>query len=344
MSINRDSDAARTLTRVAITLGDPNGIGPEVVLKSLADVRNRIVDPVLIGSPHVLRLHAKKLKIELPELAVVTDTKESIPAHALRIIDPEPGKEPEVAMGEVTGPAGELAMRTVDLAVDLTLNGAVEAMVTAPISKRAIALAGYEFPGHTEFLVQRTGATSHTMMMVAGTLRVGLLTAHIRLTKVGEQVSKDNLKRSLKSIAHSLREDFGILRPQIAVLGLNPHAGEDGLLGDEERDVIIPSIKESGQEGVMAFGPFPADGFFGSGTYREYDAVLAMYHDQGLIPFKTLSFGEGVNYTAGLPIVRTSPDHGTAFGIVGRNQADRGSMRHAIYLAVDIVRQRKSCG
>ncbi len=341
MSAIKDSEAAPQCPRVAVTLGDPNGIGPEVVLKSLADARmRRLIDPVIIGSLHVIELYTDKLELEFPELIPVTEAMEPVPASALRVMNPSPGEKPRVAPGDVTGHAGDLAMKSVRLAVDLALDSAVDAIVTAPISKRAIALAGYEFPGHTEFLVHRTRAASHTMMMIAGALRVGLLTVHIPLAKVAKRVRKADIKRCLKSIARSLQADFGIVRPRIAVLGLNPHAGEEGVLGGEESAEIIPAIRESCKGGIMTFGPFPADGFFGSGTYRGYDAVLAMYHDQGLIPFKTLAFGRGVNFTAGLPIVRTSPDHGTAFDIAGKNRADEGSVRHAIYLAADIARQR----
>ena len=342
MSASKDPEEEPKPPRVAITLGDPNGIGPEVVLKSLSDTRiGSQLDPVLVGSPHVLRVHAEQLGLDLPEMIPIADATDSVPVPALGIVDPWPDEEPPVAPGEVTGIAGDLAMKSVSLAVDMAMQGDVDAIVTAPISKAAIALAGHEFPGHTEFLAQRTKTTSYTMMMVAGALRVGLLTAHISLANVVQRANRVEIKRRLKSIAQSLQDDFGIARPKIAVLALNPHAGEGGVLGSEESSEIVPAVKDSCKGGLLAFGPFPADGFFGSGTYRAFDAVLAMYHDQGLIPFKTLSFGRGVNFTAGLPIVRTSPDHGTAFEIAGQNRASEGSMRHAMYLATDIVRQRR---
>jgi 4-hydroxythreonine-4-phosphate dehydrogenase len=213
-------------------------------------------------------------------------------------------------------------------------------MVTAPISKEAIAMAGYTNPGHTEFIAKRSGSDSFTMMLVSDDLRVGLVTGHIPIWDVPKRTTSEAILDKLRVISTSLRQDFGIERPKIAVLGLNPHAGDGGILGKEEAEVILPSIQQSCEEGNLVFGPFPADSFFGIGAYRLYDAVLAMYHDQGLVPFKTLAFESGVNFTAGLSLVRTSPDHGTAFNIAGEGEASPGSMRSALYLAIDIARRR----
>ena len=326
-------------------MGDPNGIGPEVVLKSLADTRIReFVDPVLIGSPSVLQAHVKELGMEPLNIAPVMHPGFTVSENRLKIIDSAPERKHSLELGQIRKYAGEQAFQSVEIAVDLAIEGKVDAVVTSPISKKAIAMAGYSFPGHTEFLVERTGATSHTMMLVSGNLRVGLLTGHMPIAQVANKVTKTEVVQCLKSVASSLESDFGIQCPKIGVLGLNPHAGERGLLGREEIRAIIPGIKESCKSGILAFGPFPADGFFGSRAYRGYDAVLAMYHDQGLIPFKTMAFNMGVNFTAGLPIVRTSPDHGTAFDIAGKNKADESSMRQALFTAVDIVRQRKDMG
>ena len=327
--------------RIAVTLGDPNGVGPEVVLKCLTDSRlMKFVEPLLVGSAHVLKVHANKLGYRELRIHVVQQAPERLQEGGLTVLDTAKGDKPRVAFGQVTQEAGRLAMKAVEAAIDLCLDGYVEAMVTAPISKEAIVLAGYEAPGHTEFITRRTGSDTYTMMLVSDELRVGLVTGHIPIWDVPKRVTSEAILEKIRVISASLVQDFGIDRPKIAVLGLNPHAGEGGVLGREETETILPAIERSCEEGNLVFGPFPADSFFGIGAYRLYDAVLAMYHDQGLIPFKTLAFESGVNFTAGLPIVRTSPDHGTAFNIAGEGKASPGSMRSAVYLALDIIRRR----
>ena len=328
-------------TRIAITLGDPNGIGPEVVLKCLDDplVMKR-VEPVLVGSLKVLEVHAKTLRRRMP--VVTEDLNRPLPKRGVRIVDTTKQQEAMVDMGKLTPRAGSMAMSAVDEAIRLARQEKVSALVTAPISKLAIVRAGYNFPGHTEYLAKKTGVKEKVMMMVSSEMRISLATDHIAINQVSERLTVNGLIAKLKRVQASLIRDFGILRPKIAVLGLNPHAGESGVLGDEEKTVIIKAIKEAGNRGILALGPFPADGFFGNRQYCDYDAIMAMYHDQGLIPFKTLSFGSGVNFTAGLPIVRTSPDHGTAFDIAGKNQADAGSMIQAVLLAASVVQQRQS--
>ena len=327
--------------RIAVTLGDPNGVGPEVVLKCLTDSRlMKFVEPLLVGSAHVLTVHANKLGYRDLRIHVVQQPPEGLQEGGLTILDVAKGDKPDVAFGQVTRDAGSLAMKAVEVATDLCLEGHAEAMVTAPISKEAIVLAGYESPGHTEFITRRAGSGSYTMMLVSDELRVGLVTGHIPIWDVPKRVTIEAILEKIRVISASLSQDFGVDRPKIAVLGLNPHAGDGGVLGREETDAILPAIEQSREEGNMVFGPFPADSFFGIGAYRLYDAVLAMYHDQGLIPFKTLAFESGVNFTAGLPIVRTSPDHGTAFNIAGEGKASPGSMRSAVYLALDIIRRR----
>ena len=328
--------------RVAITHGDPNGIGPEVTLKALSDERVfRQFEPVLVGSGNVLRRFANQYRLK--RIGQLIPHRQAS-KKSIQLVDVLEGKKARLKIGRSTKEGGELAMEAVRVAVDLAMQNKVDAVVTAPISKHAIGLAGYEFPGHTEFLAERTGTESPLMMMVAGNLRVGLVTSHIPLGHVAEEITQDAVQSAIERLHRSLTSDFDISRPKIAVLGLNPHAGEGGVLGNEEEEEILPAIRESFKNKIMAFGPFPADGFFGIGSHRKFDAVLAMYHDQGLAPFKALAFEEGVNYTAGLPIVRTSPDHGTAFDIAGKNQASPQSMRQALYTAVDIARNRKDKG
>ncbi|MFT4605636.1 MAG: 4-hydroxythreonine-4-phosphate dehydrogenase, partial [Rhodothermales bacterium] len=280
-------------------------------------------DAVLVGDRAVLELHANRLGLDalpVPLHHVAADE-----GYALRY-------------GEVSAKAGALSMRAVASAVELCLAGECDAMVTAPISKEAIGLAGYEEPGHTEFLAKLTGTADYLMTMVAGPLRVGVVTGHIPLRDVAARITQEAVARRLGRLADSLECDFGIAEPRIAVLGLNPHAGDGGVLGSEEIEIIEPAMREA--LGNRGFGPFPADGFFAERQWEQYDAVLAMYHDQGLIPFKTLAFDTGVNFTAGLPIIRTSPDHGTAFGIAGKGIARPESMRNAIEVALDVAKQR----
>ena len=329
--------------RLAISLGDPNGIGPEVVLKTLSDPRLlKYHRPVVVGSLSVLRRHAERLgyadlefhALESPELA-------DLPEEGIGVLDLAPGQEPEIRWGEITAEAGRQSMFAVEVAADLCLAGHADGMVTAPISKEAVNRAGYAIPGHTEFLAGRSGNSRYTMMMVSGELRVGLVTTHLPLREVPERITQAAIVEKLEILQDSLRRDFGKSRPQIAVLGLNPHAGDGGVIGKEEVEVIGPTIERARAGGILASGPFPADGFFGSQRYARYDAVLAMYHDQGLGPFKALSFNAGINFTAGLPIVRTSPDHGTGFDIAGEGKANPDSFRHAVYLAIDVARRRR---
>ncbi len=310
--------------RIAVTLGDPNGIGPEVALKCLAEPSVQAqCDAVLVGDRAVLELHAHRLGLDaLP-----------VPLHQVAADEGY-----AVRFGEVSAQAGALSMRSIARAVELCLSGEVDAMATAPISKEAIGLAGYDEPGHTEYLARLTGTSDYLMTMVAGPLRVGVVTGHMPLKDVASRITRVAVARCLVRLSESLQRDFGIAEPRIAVLGLNPHAGDGGVLGSEEIEIIEPAMRET--LGSQGFGPFPADGFFAERQWEEYDAVLAMYHDQGLIPFKTLAFDTGVNFTAGLPIIRTSPDHGTAFGIAGKGIARAESMRNAIEVALDVARQR----
>lgn len=333
--------AQRTRPRIAITLGDPNGIGPEVVLKALADRRLlKYMEPVIVGSAHVLQTHAQELGFQDTRFRVVQQIQEATPREGITVLDTAQGEKPIVAFGETNEAGGRLSMAAVEQAIALCMKGHVDGMVTAPISKEAISLAGYQYAGHTEFLAERTGSKSYTMLMVAENLRIGLVTTHLPIWDVPKGVTRERICENVNIIHQSLQNDFGIARPRIAVLGLNPHAGDGGVMGTEETQTIIPAIEQCCEAGTLVFGPFAADGFFGMSSYLHYDAVLAMYHDQGLIPFKTLAFKSGVNFTAGLPIVRTSPDHGTAFDIAGTGRAVPDSMRSAIYVALDVARRR----
>ena len=333
----------RPHTRVAVTLGDPNGIGPEVLLKCLHDPElTPAMSPIVIGSPHVLRVHADTLGYSDLTIHVVDSIPESIPDEGVTVLDVTGGAEPVVTFGAVTAEGGRLAMEAVDAAVDACTEGRVDAMVTAPISKDAISQAGYDVPGHTEFIAQKTGGHHPTMMMVAGGLRVGLVTGHIPISQVADAITQSAIRRKLDVLHNSLVQDFGIDAPRVGVLGLNPHAGDGGVLGSEEEEIIGPAVQAARSDGLRVEGPLPADGYFATQLDEGFDAVLAMYHDQGLVPFKALAFDHGVNYTAGLPIVRTSPDHGTAYRIAGKGMALPGSMRSAMEVAVIIARHRTS--
>lgn len=308
---------------LAVTMGDHNGIGPEVVLKS---AHRLPAGSRVHGSLFVFRRVSESLGIPLRSDVEWLDTASVVEAH--------------FRPGERHPAAGEASMACIRGAVTDCMGGLADAMVTAPLSKEAISEAGYRVPGHTEYLQQLTGAADVGMLLVGPGLRVGLATIHQSLSSVASSLSKDRIVKRLRMIDTSLRRDFGLANPRIAVLGLNPHAGDGGVLGKEEATTIQPAIREAVEVGIRADGPFPADGFFGNRTHTIYDAVLAMYHDQGLIPFKTLCFHEGVNVTIGLPVVRTSPDHGTAFAIAGRGIASEASMEAAISLAIAIHHHR----
>ena len=312
--------------RVACTLGDPNGVGPEVVLKALAhaDVHGRI-QPVVVGTRSAVDAY--------PDLLEAAER-----AGVLEFVDV--GGPFVVRPGVLDGDAGRLSMMAVAEAVDMCMDGRVHAMVTAPISKEAIVAGGYHVPGHTEFIADRCGAGTVTMMMVSDGLRVALVTSHVPLSRVAERITHERILERLGTVHDALVVDFAISEPRIAVLGLNPHAGDGGVLGIEERDIIEPALVAARDQGWNVYGPFPADGFFGSRSHLGYDAVLAMYHDQGLVPFKSLTFERGVNFSAGLPLVRTSPDHGTAFAIAGTGVAREASLRIALDTASQIVLNR----
>lgn len=327
--------------RIAITIGDFNGIGPEVTLKSLADpALRREFRPLLIGPTEIFRHYAAMFELPLV-LEEVGTAGAKTAAGAVPVLPSHPATVKQLQIGVTAPDAGVCAGSAIEKAIDLCMTQQADAMVTAPVSKEALHFAGYNFPGQTEMLAMLTRSDDVTMMLIAGTFRVALATVHIPVRSVAESLTVERIVSRLATVDRALRTDLGVAAPRIAVLGLNPHAGENGAIGTEEKTVVIPAIERAAARGIACEGPFPADGFFGAGSHKGYDAVLAMYHDQGLIPLKMAGFDEGINFSAGLNIVRTSPDHGTAVGIAGKGTADPGSMKAAIRLAVSIAHQRK---
>ena len=325
---------------VGITQGDGNGISYEVIIKALADERMLdICTPVIYGSSKIFGFYKKQIhNIEQINTHVITSAKD-IHAKRVNIINCLP-ENVFVEPGQPTPESAKSAMTALERAVADIKEGMIDVLVTAPINKRAMVGEGFGYTGHTEYLEKEFGVDDVAMIMVSDQLRVGVVTGHISLKDVPSQITTEKIVNKLRLMRKSLQRDFGVDSPKIAVLGLNPHCGDGGLLGDEEQQIILPAVKIANDEGIMAFGPYSPDGFFGLGNYQRFDAVLAMYHDQGLTPFKALAFEEGVNFTAGLPIVRTSPDHGTAYEMAGRDLADPRSMKSAIYAAIDIYNRR----
>lgn len=325
---------------VGITQGDCNGIGSEVLIRSLQDpMFTEQFVPVIYGSGRVLAYYRKNLNIQGLQVFAIKSAAEVHPRriNLIEIATPEPVM---VEMGQPTKNAGLLAYEALEAFMADWKAGVVDALVTLPVNKSSIQSANFAFPGHTEYLAHRTQSDSALMLMISDMLRIGVVTGHIPLHRVSELLTTDLILDRLRKLNETLKRDFELQRPRIAVLGLNPHAGEGGLLGTEEMTTITPAIEQANQEGLIAVGPFPADGFFGAAAWRHYDAVLAMYHDQGLIPFKALTFDEGVNYTAGLPLVRTSPAHGTAYALVGKNTASCEPFRRSVYAAIQITKAR----
>ncbi|EMR02716.1 4-hydroxythreonine-4-phosphate dehydrogenase PdxA [Cesiribacter andamanensis] len=323
---------------IGISLGDINGIGPEVVMKALSDARLLdMMTPIVYGSTKVVGHYRKVLKMHNFQYHHMHNTPEQGQINVINCWQ----DAVEIQMGQSTPEGGKAALLALQKAVEDLKGGIIEGIVTAPINKHNIQSEDFKFPGHTEYFTKAFETRDSLMLLCSGNLRVGVVTGHVPLKEVPRLITRERVQLKLNILERSLKQDFGINKPRIALLGLNPHAGEEGLLGKEEEEVLIPLIGDAKNRGRLVFGPFPADGFFGSGAYNKFDGILAMYHDQGLIPFKTLAFEQGVNYTAGLPIVRTSPDHGTAYDIAGQNLASESSMREALYLACDIARKRR---
>ena len=333
-------DKNNSKIRVAITHGDLNGVGYEVIIKTFADARMfDFCTPVLYGSTKVASYHKKLLTSVQQEMQfnAIRDAAEAVPGkyNVINLTQ----DEVKIDLGKSTEIAGALSRESLNRACADLKAGKVDVLVTAPINKRNIQASDFDFPGHTEYLSHQFGSSS-LMLMVCDKIRIGIVTNHLALKDVPAALTHDLLMEKIMLLNDSLKRDFGITIPKIAVLALDPHAGDNGVIGDFDQRVIRPAIDEAQGKGVLAYGPFPSDGFFGSSEFNKFDGVLALYHDQGLIPFKLMSFTEGVNYTAGLPYVRTSPAHGTGYDIAGKDCASEQSFRSAVYLACNILRNR----
>jgi len=326
--------------KIGISHGDINGISYEVIIKTLMDSRiHEICTPIIYGSPKVAAYHKKALGLENFTLTGINSPDEARgnKAYVINCVD----ENIRVELGKSTESAGLDSFKALKAATDALEAGKIDALVTGPVNKQNIQHSEFNYSGHTEYLQARFKVDEVMMLLVSNLLKVGLVTGHVPISAVSSMLSIDLLVAKLKILSRSLLVDFGIRNPRIAVLGLNPHAGDDGLLGSDEQKVIGPAITQAKKLGISAFGPFAADGFFGAGRFKRFDAVLAMYHDQGLAPFKSLSMDTGVNFTAGLPVVRTSPAHGTAYELAGKNEASADSFRNALYLAIDVARNRE---
>jgi 4-hydroxythreonine-4-phosphate dehydrogenase len=329
------------MIKVGITQGDINGIGYEVILKTFADIRMaEICIPVIYGSAKVAAYHRKAMELQTVAFNQISNAKDAT-INKVNIVNCI-NEETKVELGQSTPVAGEAAYQSLEKAVSDLKSGIIDVLVTAPINKHNIQREDFHFPGHTEYLEERFGKDEDKslMILVKDSLRIALVTGHIPLAEVPKVLTKEKIIDTAIRFEKSLKRDFRISRPRIAVLSLNPHAGENGLLGNEENEIITPALNELQEKKILCFGPYPADGFFGSGEYSRFDGILAMYHDQGLAPFKTLAMEDGVNFTAGLSIVRTSPAHGTAYNIAGQNKASEESFRQAIYMAIDTFGNR----
>ncbi len=339
--IKHTSAKSQKKIRVAITHGDFNGISYEVIIKALRD--NRLLEmftPVIFGLSKVLAFHRKSFNYHDFNYHIINHANQ-INSNKINILNLT-NDQIDIDFGKSKKEAGSYAIEALEKAIDSINEARADVLVTAPLNKSNIVSDSFPFAGHTGYLADKFKSSQVVMLMVYQNLRIGTVTGHIPLKDVPGTITEDKITSNLAVLERSLKRDFAIAKPKIAVLGLNPHAGDDGIIGDEDKHIIYPAILKAKKQGSLVYGPFPADGFFGSGEYTKYDAVLAMYHDQGLIPFKTLAAGHGVNFTAGLPIVRTSPSHGTAYNIAGKNIASAYSMREAIYLAIDIFNNRRT--
>ena len=338
--MEKESIKSKVNPIIGITIGDINGIGPEVIIKSLENqnILNQFT-PVIYGSSKVISYYRKALDVPDFNFKLIKSI-DNVQHRKVNILNCWE-EDVEITPGASTEVGGKYAFISLEKATKDVTSGHLDAIVTAPINKHNIQNENFNFPGHTEYLTDIVGKSESLMFLVSEQLRVGVVTGHIQLKDVSSAITTEKIQAKLDLMIKSLKKDFGRVKPKIAILGLNPHAGEDGLLGNEENEIIKPLIENYRSKGALVFGPFPADGFFGAAQQYKYDGVLAMYHDQGLIPFKSIAFDSGVNFTAGLPIVRTSPDHGTAYAIAGKNQANANSMRQAIYCAIDISNHRK---
>ena len=325
--------------RVGITHGDINGVGYEVILKTFSDpTMLELCTPVIYGSPKVAAYHRKAM--EIPTNFSIVNTAEDAQDGRVNVVNCIE-EELKVELSKPTPEAGKAALTALERALTDYRDGLFDVLVTAPINKHTIQSETFHFPGHTEYIEERVGDGQKALMiLLKGDFRVALVTGHVPVRDIPGMLTKELIMEKMEIFHQSLKKDFGIDNPRIAVFSLNPHAGDNGLLGTEEQEIIIPAMKEMIAKGVQCFGPYPADGFMGSDNYTHFDGILAMYHDQGLAPFKALAMDEGVNFTAGLPIVRTSPAHGTAYDIAGKGIASEDSFRQAVYVAMDVFRNR----
>lgn len=327
--------------RVGITHGDVNGISYEVIIKTLQDPRLIETHVIIVyGSSKVASYHRKTINISDSNFNLIKKPDAAHPhrPNIINIVE----DEVKLDLGKSTTTAGELAHLALEMATDDLLKNNIDVLVTAPINKKNIQSPGFVFPGHTEYLAQKFSTDDYLMLMVSEGIRIGVITGHLPLSQVPGAINEDLIIRKIRILNHSLMRDFGIIKPRIAILALNPHAGDGGLLGNEENAVIKPAIEKAYSQDILVYGPYPADGFFGSSAITSFDGILAMYHDQGMIPFKLSSFENGVNFTAGLPYVRTSPAHGTAYELAGKNEANPEAFRNAVYMACDIFNNRKA--
>lgn len=326
--------------KIGITQGDINGVGYEVILKTFAEpAMLELCTPIIYGSPKVAAYHRKSLDLST-SFSIINSANEA-GHHKLSVLNCT-DDEVKVEFAKPDAEAGKAALDALERALSDYREGLIDVIVTAPINKHTIQSDKFAFPGHTEYIEERVGDGNKALMiLLKDDFRVALVTGHIPIQKIAPTITKELICEKLNIFNRSLKRDFGIGSPRIAVLSLNPHAGDDGVIGTEEQEIIVPAIKEMSANGILCYGPYPADGFMGSGNFANFDGILAMYHDQGLVPFKTLAMEDGVNFTAGLPIIRTSPAHGTAYDIAGKGVASEDSFRQAIYVAIDVFRNRR---
>jgi 4-hydroxythreonine-4-phosphate dehydrogenase len=325
---------------VGITHGDVNGISYEVIIKTLQDQRLMENYTIIVyGSSKVASYFRKSINANDFNLNLIKKADQAHPRkpNIINIVE----EEVKLDIGKSTPIGGELALLSLEMATEDLVKKNIDVLITSPINKKNIQSAKFNFPGHTEYLAGKFSTQDYLMLMVNKNFRIGVVTGHVPISKVTEHLNEELIMRKIRIMNQSLIRDFGIIRPRIAVLALNPHAGDEGVIGDEDQKIIAPAIEKSFRQNILVFGPYPADGFFGSASFRQFDGILGMYHDQGMVPFKLLSFDEGVNYTAGLPMVRTSPAHGTAYDIAGKDAASPEAFRNALYMACDIFQNRK---
>lgn len=323
---------------IGISVGDINGIGGEIILKTFEDARMLdFCTPVIFASVRLISFYKKQFGLDINFQGI--DSLEDLVPKRVNVLNVWK-EHVDITFGEENKTGGEYALKSLAAAVAALKANKIDVLVTAPINKMTIQSETFKFPGHTDYLAQELNGDS-LMLMISNGLRVGLLTDHVPVKEVVNKITRETIDKKINTVNRSLIEDFGIDKPKIAVLGINPHTGDNGVIGDEDDTLLRPALDNLRKNGKLVFGPYAADSFFGSGNYKNFDAIIAAYHDQGLVPFKTLSFGKGVNYTAGLSHVRTSPDHGTAFDIAGKNQASFESFREAVYAAIDIYYKRQ---